>query len=190
MEKAFDSDWKFLKTAVEDLENFVLAPQDSWPIAGSARQAGPRDTGRLTIGNLMLAKARLDAMPVDDPRQKKLQEANLVIEQVRTRWRANWARKAEKEFKHRLNLWSNYLHDLLDDTGRHASGYPDAVRWRLILKLLLDEVDGIDPAAATSLNGLDRRLQMAGRNGAFVWEPEVEPAFPLPHYWYLYLTFS
>jgi hypothetical protein len=190
MEKVFDSDWRYLKTAADDLESFILAPQDSWPIAGTDRRGGPRDTGRLTIGYLMLARQRLKALPQDDPRQDALREANERIDQVRTRWRANWGRKAEKEFNKRLNLWNNYVNDLLDDTGRQLSGYPEASRWRVMLKFLKDEAARIDPAGIAAVNGLDRRLRTVGRDGPFVWEPEIEPAFPQEDYWYLYLTFS
>jgi hypothetical protein len=189
MGKAFDSDWKYFKAAVDDLHDFILAPQDSWPLSGSARRGGPRNTGRLTIGNLLLARARLTALPPDDPRQEAIKAENERIQQVRERWRANWARKAEKEFQDRLNLWNTYLNELLEDPIRHASGYSDAVRWRVILHLLLDEADRINPSAAAALNGLDRRLRMAGEDGPFVWEPEFEPAFPRDQYWYLYLKF-
>jgi hypothetical protein len=189
MEKALESDWKYYQAAVDDLEEFVLAPQDSWPLSGAARRAGPRDTGRLTIGNLLLARARLEALSDDIPQQEGLKTATDQLEQVRERWRANWARKAEKEFQNRLNLWNNYVNGLLDDAARHASGYPDAVRWRVILQLLHNEVDRIDPGERAALNGLDRRLRVAGKDGPFVWESEVEPAFPKDQHWYLYLSF-
>jgi uncharacterized protein YukE len=189
MEKALESDWKYYQAAVDDLEDFILAPQDSWPLSGAARRAGPRDTGRLTIGNLLLARARLAALAEDSSHHEALKTANDQIQQVRERWRANWARKAEKEFQNRLNLWNTYVNELLDDNARHISGYPDAVRWRVILELLLDEADRIDPGARAALNGLDRRLRVAGKDGPFVWEPEVEPAFPKEQFWYLYLSF-
>jgi hypothetical protein len=190
MGKAFDSDWKYFEAAVGDLEDYILAPQDSWPLSGAARRGGPRETGRLTIGNLLLARARLQALPQDDPRQEALHQADETLQQVRERWRANWARKAEKEFQNRLNLWTSFIGDLLKDTTRHVSGYPDAVRWRVILQLLLDEADRIDVPAREALNGLDRQLRRTGKEGPFVWDPEIEPAFPREQYWFLYLNFT
>jgi len=190
MEKVFESDWKYISAAVDDLESFILAPQDSWPIAGTDLKGGPRDTGRLTVGYLALARQRLTALPPSHPHQDALRKANERIDQVRSRWRANWGRKAEKEFNKRLNLWNNYVNDLLDDTARHLSGYSDAVRWRVMLKLLEGEVTQMDASISSFLKTLDRRLQKAGRDGAFVWEPEVAPAFPRDPYWYLYLTFA
>jgi hypothetical protein len=190
MEKALESDWRYIKAAVDDLEDFILAPQDSWPVAGTDLRGGPRDTGRLSIGYLMLARERLKALPQDDARQGALRKATERIEQVRARWRANWARKAEKEFNKRLNLWNNYVNELLEDVGRHQSGYSEATRWRVMLKLLQDEVDHLDSGLVSFVQNLDRRLRKAGRVGSFVWEAEVEPAFPREVFWYLYLTFS
>jgi hypothetical protein len=190
MDKAFDRDWRYLKMAVEDLEDFILAPQDSWPIAGTDRRGGPRDTGRLTVGYLMLSRQRLTAMPEHDPRQNELREANQRIDQVRSRWQANWSRKARKEFTQRLTLWTNYLNDLLDDHGRHFSGYPEAARWRTMLKYLQEEAGRIAPGGTASVQSLDRRLRSAAKEGSFVWEPEFEPAFPRQEYWYLYITFD
>lgn len=189
MQKAFERDWKFIKKAVDDLEEFILAPQDSWPIAGSDLKGGPRDTGRLTVGYLMLSRWRLTALAQSDAHQDELSEANKRIDQVRARWRANWARKAEKEYHKRLNLWNNCVNELLEDPGRHASGYADAVRWRAMLELLEGEVSHPDPSLIAFIQKLDHRLQNAGRVGAFVWEVEVMPAFPRDQFWYLYFGF-
>jgi hypothetical protein len=186
MEKALASDWKYIKKAVDDLEDFILAPQDSWPIAGTDLKGGPRDTGRLTIGYLLLSRRRLTALAQDDPRHDELRAANQRIDQVHDRWRANWARKAEKEYNKRLNLWNNCVNELLDDPKRHAAGYADGVRWRAMLDLLKGEVSHLDPSLTVFIQSLDRRLQNAGRAGPFVWEAEVMPAFPKEQFWYLY----
>jgi len=144
----------------------------------------------LTIGNLMLSKARLNALLAGGAQGNELADLSRRIDEFRQQWRVNWGIKAAREYGSRINLWQQYLHELRGDAHRNAAVYPSEVRQRAILHLLLAEVNDIPTGQKEQLNMLDQILRGLSQPGPFVWEPELASGFPKEDFWFLYVTFA
>jgi hypothetical protein len=166
----------YFEVGIQELTEYLLSDELYWPV--SARGV---DLPRLTIGGLLLAQARLHAW------HKHMDIASLEdrMGAVRLKWRVAWERKAAREFQARLDLWQNYLSDYRYAPDRHADAYPQEVRWRTMLQLLLDQLPASSSGGA-SLAGLDRLLETAFLPGKFVWEPQLSSAFSQKEFWFLY----
>lgn len=188
MDKETAGDWAFVKAAAASLENYLLSPQLYWPLSLSSGRSASGGIDRLTIGNLLLIMKRLEALPQAQPGE--LEALARQMHQVQQRWPANWSRKVGQEFTARLRLWQDYLNELFSDVSGYASGYANAVRWRTILLLIQDDVENPGAGQASLLAVLDRQLKAAAAPGPFVWDAQVQPAFPPGCYWFLYLSFK
>lgn len=187
MAKILERDWAFVREGVENLEQYLLSPELYWPLGRLAGSGG--GATQLTVGNLVLSQKRLSAVDWPAEEQQRLDEANRQIETVRAHWRANWAKKAQREVTARLKLWMDYVHEVLGETGRRSGGYAYEVRWRVILQLLMDDLDEHMVTEEQALGNLDSRLRSNTTMDGFVWEPEVERGFPQVPFWYLYIKF-
>jgi hypothetical protein len=181
---AFESDWAFLRAAVGDLREYILSAELYWTLRPVQRFQIPQ----LTIGSVLLSQARLSALPLNGPQENELSDLSRQIHAMREEWRANWGLKTGREFGSRLNLWQQYIRELRGDIRRNASAYPSQVRARAILRLLRSELTGPVPQAEEdTLTMLDQILRGLSRPGPFMWEPEVEDAFPQEGFWFLYM---
>lgn len=188
MAKILERDWAFVREGVESLEQYLLSPELYWPLGRLAGSGG--GATQLTPGNLLLSQKRLNAVDWPPEEQQRLDEANRQIEAVRARWRANWAKKAQREVTARLKLWMDYVHEVGGESGRRSGGYAYEVRWRVILQILNEALDTPMITEEQALANVDSRLRMITEAGEFVWEPEVERGFPREKYWYLYVKFK
>jgi hypothetical protein len=166
----------FFETGVQELVDYLLSDELYWTIT-NRNVSLPR----LTIGGLLLARACLQAWeelaglsPVEDR-----------MESIRAKWRAAWEKKAASELHARFDLWRNYLSDYRRAPEEQAEAYPQEVRWRVILQLLLDEL-ATPPPEQDSLSQLDRSLQAAFVPGKFIWESRLVSTFPRGKFWFLY----
>jgi hypothetical protein len=185
---AFENDWVFLQAALPDLQRYILSKDLYWPLTLPARAPHGVKIPQLTIGNVLLSEARLAALSLESAQLAELAGYATRIEQVRKDWRANWGRKTGQEHTSRLNLWRQYLRELRTDSRANAAFYTNEVRHRAILRLLLVEIlDVIPQNDAEQINQLDEMLRMIAQPGPFVWELEVESAFPRDGFWFLYL---
>ena len=185
---AFDNDLEFLRAAVPDLQQYILSKDLYWPLRMSNPTPGAVQIPQLTIGNLLLAQARLSALTLDASRSTERDELLGQFQQIREEWRSNWSMKAAHEFSSRLNLWQQYLRELRGERRAQAV-FSNEVRQRAILSLLQPEIlDGIPANEAEQLKMADDMLRSMTAPGSFVWDPEVEKAFPQEPYWFLYVS--
>ncbi len=167
-----ETDALYLKAGLEELESYLLSGEVYWPLGRSSLP-------RLTLGNLLLSRLRLKARGL----LSAAEEARL--EEQRFRWRIAWEKKVQREFRSRLRLWKNYLEDYSETPSAFASDYPQEVRQRAILELLQAEL--ATPLPETLLLGqLDDHLRTVFIPGPFLWEADLQPAFPKETWWYLY----
>lgn len=186
MNKICEKDWEFLKAAAPELQDYLLSQELYWPSPLFTRGGMASGEFSLTLGNVLLSLQRLRALTLPEADQKRLEELAAQVEAVRNRWRSNWGKKAQQEFKARLALWRNYLDDLRGNVERFHSSYANAVRWRAILHLLNAEVNTLSLPENETLAGLDGRLRAITSSGSFVWEAELQQGFPPEPYWFLY----
>lgn len=159
-------DRKYLETGIEALQSYLFSDVTYYPMTAPLPS--------LTIGGLLLAQRRLHAYESASP-------LDLRLDTLRTKWRANWEKKAAEERKTRFRLWGNYLSEYRD-TKELADYYAHEVRLRVMLGLLTDELDD-DPE---ELIVLDQLLRANFRSGSFVWDEALMNVFSRDDFWFLY----
>lgn len=183
-----ESDLIFLRAAVPDLRDYILSNELYWTLRPGARMPGGSAVPQLTIGNLLLAQARLAAIEATPEENLELANLSRQVQAVREEWLANWGQKAGREFSSRLNLWQQYLRELRGDGRAQSAYFAREVRNRAILTLLAAELRPEVPAAEKEqLAMLDTILRGLTTSAEFAWEPELARAFPPETFWYLYV---
>lgn len=163
------------------LSQDLFGPLDAQPPAGELYYP------RLTLGNLLLAMQRLRATCGSDRELERLRAVLAKKDEIRAQWRVAWERKAAWEFKARLNQWRNFIEEYRQEPEAHADRYGVESRLRVILHLIEIDLGKVeDQAQAELLHSLDLILSKRLTPAGFLWGPELQPAFPLETYWYLY----
>jgi hypothetical protein len=170
------TDQLFYEAGISELQDYLLSENLYWRL--SYPKAG--ELPMLTIGGLLLARRRLQNAPHAD-----LDALDFNLHTLRSKWRAAWERKVRHEIRARTELWHNFLADYRHAPEQHADAYPQEVRWRVIIHLLLQEIEDL-PAETEVLTELDRILRLSFIPGQFVWEPELASSFERDPFWYLY----
>jgi hypothetical protein len=170
------TDHLFYETGVSELQDYLLSENLYWRL--SPKKGG--ELPMLTVGGLLLARRRLQAAP-----HLRLDSLDFTLHTLRSKWRSAWERKVRHETRARTELWHNFLADYRHAPDQHADAYPQQVRWRVIIHLLLQELEGL-PAEAEALTELDRILRLSFIPGRFIWDPELAPSFERDPVWYLY----
>ncbi len=183
--KTFEYDLGYIQAGAEVMESYLLSDEVFWPISTTAPEGAP-DYPRLTLDGLLLAACRLKAYPRDPAQTAQVQYAVADVEQIRSKWRVMWEKKAGRCYSVRLRMWSDFLEEYRSNPQENADRYSYEVRIRVMLELLKSESDGRPPAEIEMLSGLDRYLKSVFRSDGFSWEAEVQAGFPKEIYWYLY----
>ncbi len=181
----FTYDIRYLQAGTEVLENFLLSSEIYWPIGASA-PAGEAPYPQLTLGGLALSAARAAAKAGTAVERSELAGVTNKIEAARRKWRVAWGKKASQEVRGRLTQWRNFLEDYRENPGANYDRYPYEVFRRVVIQLLETDAEGLSEAEREMIQGLDVILRANLKNGAFVWEPDLQPAFPISIYWYCY----
>jgi hypothetical protein len=182
---SFEYDLRYLQAGLEQLENYLLA-NDLYRSIGVGAPSGEPPYPQLTPGGLLLALARMRALAASQAQQSQLSEAERRLDDIRTRWRVAWGKKASADFHARLKLWGDFLNEYRDQTTAHYDRYPYEVSRRVQLNLLAPETLDLPTAEQQALNGLDKLLRVVFIPGPFIWETKLVTSFPQPDYWFLY----
>jgi hypothetical protein len=142
----------------------------------------------LTLGGILLSKARAWAYPISISQQAELQILNDQIEAEKIQWRVAWGKKAARSFQARLKLWCDYLDETIDKPEANADRYSYEVERRVMLHLLSPEAENLPQAHRDMLAALDVRLRGVFHSGEFIWDPQIRSGFPEEEFWYLYGT--
>lgn len=169
-----EKDKVYVEAGIPELEDYLLSDELYWPITTRGF-----DLPRLTIGGILLAKARLEA------RGERIEALKAQLDTVRSRWRVAWETKAGRGVQSRMRLWGNYLSDYRQNPEGHADTYPHEVRYRVMLHLLMNELS-TSPSEQKELAQLDSLLRVNLIFSDFIWETELQAGFPREVYWYLY----
>lgn len=180
------NDLAYISAAVGDLQEYLLSSHLFWPITGKKGVLLTGDTDQLTPGNVLLALFRLKAAALSQEEYQAFTKNQTLLNETIQKWRSNWKRKSEYEFKKRLDLWSDYLQNLFSEPQSHRGDYPFHVRNRFILDLLIDEIGEPEPAVRQLITSQDAHFYRATQKGPFVWEQAIQKAFPEETFPYLY----
>jgi hypothetical protein len=178
-------DMRFFQAGIEELEQYLLSKDIYWPIGISALVGEPTYP-QLTLGALLLVQERLEATAGTAQQQAEFQKLQDQLNAIRSHWRAAWGKKAQVEFRARLNLWRDFLSDYRNDPGAHYDRFGYEAGRRVMLQLLYPEADELPQAHIELLAALDAQLKALLQPGAFVWELKLAKSFPPDTYWYLY----
>jgi len=176
-----EDDLNYLQGASASLETYLLSNELFWPLGGGFSRG--MVSSRLSLGALLLTMARLQASA--NP-TSNLTQMLQRIEATRKQWRVHWEKKAVREFTSRLNLWQNALADLGSGSNNEQAVYSVEVRNRVMVELLQVEAGQIPDHELSRIQGLDSKLKSSFIPGEFIWEPDLQSAFPPTIFWYLY----
>ncbi len=178
-------DLRYLSAGLSILEDYLLSKELYWPI-GITAPASETPYPQLTLGGLLLARARLSSRQLDAAVDRELTRLTTRMDTLREQWRTAWGNKAHKEFHARFNLWRDFIEDYRDKPHAHFDRYAFEVIRRVQLDLLKSEVKQLSTADLEALEGLDYLLRTLLVRGDFIWEADYQPGFPSPTFWYLY----
>ena len=183
--KSFEYDLGYLQAVIVVIEDYLLVDELFWPINASPPEGEPAFP-QLTLGGMLLAEARLKALPVNRSQEEQRLHILSELERARAKWRVNWEKKAQHSLSVRLRMWADFLEEYRSNPQDNAGRYRYEVRLRVMLELLSRECGEVVPAERESLAGLDLYLRGELEMGGFIWEPEVQSSFPREPFWYLY----
>ncbi len=182
---SIDYELRYLQAGLSILEDYILSNDLYWPIGVRAESGNP-PYPRLTLGGILFANKKAQALPQNFKQQRELQEIEAQMVDLQNRWRVAWGKKAAAEFHSRLQLWNNFWEDFRENPDANVDRYNYEVNRRVQLELLSDSTDHIPRAEQEMLAGLDGKLHAILMPGDFIWEPELASSFPPDKYWYLY----
>jgi hypothetical protein len=172
-----------------DFADYVISDVVYWQLreAGSFWAPYPK----LTIGGILLQTHKLRHFypTLSSGQQKEAhhlfsQQANLF-----EKWQSNLHKKALHELQGRFKSWQWFLEDLQENPRVAIRNYRTEVNARVYLHLLLQLLQPQPQAQqiAETLQSLDHHLRQSVQTGKFVWESDLQPAFPAKEFWFLYL---
>jgi hypothetical protein len=182
-----ESDLGYLNAGLASLESYLLSDDIYWNLRAPSPPGEPAYP-QLTLGNLLLARARLAAWPLSPDQSRLFSELESTMEAIRTKWRAAWTKKAEREFGARLRLWRDFLDDYRRNPETNLDRYPYEVSRRVMLHLLESESNQPSKHELELLEGLDKVLSAIHVPGEFIWDQELRGGFPPQKFPYLYGT--
>ncbi len=153
-------------------------------------QANRRAWPKLTIGGALerLCRLNIGRDHLTAEQRARLDRVQQTFETIRTTHLARYRTKAMRELQSRLDAWEWFLDDYVQRPSEMAAYYPNEVRARLKIALLVETLQGeagLD-AKIQRLQWLDERLRADFLPGEFVWDATLSPAFPSEPYWWLY----
>ena len=175
-----DYDRAYLRYAFDLLERYLLSDDLYWQVSLKAPKGAPPYPS-LTPGNILLSLRRLKARGAADDFQAELEAA-------KAKWGAHWRQKEEREANARFRQWRDFLTQYGQEADEPAPYYHYEVRERVILRLLEEDLGDLPPEVAVGLRKLDEILRASFAPGEFIWEPDLQPAFPRDEFWFLYGT--
>lgn len=182
---SIEYDLKYIQAGLVDLEGYLLSKELYWPVGASA-PAGETHYPRLTLGNLLLARARLSGRELSSEQRSEFDRLDKRVQEIRQQWQVAWGQKATREFSARLRLWRDFLNEYRKQPKANLDRYAYEVNRRVTLQLLSSETGEVPGEEVELLSGLDELLRAVFLPGQFVWDAELEASFPENIYWYLY----
>jgi hypothetical protein len=184
---SLEYDLVYLQNGLIDLEGYLLSNELYWPV-GANSPPGEPPYPRVTLGNLLLSKKRLQAQSLDGENNVEFERIKERLDGTKSEWRVAWGRKAAREFSARLTLWRDFIEEYRKKPEANIDRYAYEVSRRVLLELLKAEAENVSDEEKELLAGLDEVLSALLVPGDFVWEEQLQGAFPKGQFWYLYGT--
>ena len=175
----------FCIASVAELRDYLLSENLYWPLQSKVFSRQP-NKAIMTIGAVLLAmeQARTLALTISQSLELDRVEADLIAQ--RTSWRSAWENKAQEEFHARLRRWGQYQEDFYRMEENYSPDYCYEVRWRVVLELLITDLNYLTTSDKERLRELDQQLWTILIPGEFIWDSILSSGFPRERYWYLW----
>jgi len=183
--KSLEYDLRYVRAALEVLEEYVLSEEVFWPIGVNPPEGEP-DYPRLTLDGLLLARVRLEAHTMSTEEKDQVERVRSKMDVNRSKWRVAWEKKAGQCYRVRVRMWGDFIQEYQDNPMDNTDRYSYEVRLRVMLELLKSEINGQHTEEIELLNGLDGYLKRVLVPDRFIWEAEIQIGFPRDMFWFLY----
>ena len=184
---SIEYDLGYLSEGLASLESYLLSDEIYWNMRVPSPPGEPAYP-LLSLGGLLLAKARLNARRLSMEQSGRLSQLETRIEVNRTHWRAAWTKKAQREFTARLRLWRDFIEEYRQNPAANIDRYAYEVNRRVMLHFLKAEANQISEPEQEMLAGLDKILLAVLIPGEFIWDKELQSGFQPQTFPYLYRT--
>ena len=181
-------DLAVLVSMAGDFDDFVKSDVVFWQLTDD----GPllNRYPKLTVAGLLFCMHKLHLLPdLLAPAQHARCAAQIsAVRENFSAWRANIERKAVREFAGRLRSWSWFVDEACLEQKAAVRHYAQEAYGRMYLHLLLDLLQNhsTHAALAAQVATCDQRLRSVWAPARFVWDAQLQPAFPAAVYWFLY----
>ena len=181
-------DIAILKSILYDFVPFIQSDIVFWQLS----KPGPflNRYPKLTVAGILFCVRKLTMVECET--EHKIQdEKNRLVERLcdhLSRWHANVERKALIETLGRLRSWEIYIDECLEDASDCSQHYLEEVYGRVYIQLLLDILGDTKELKdiRIRINKCDDNLYRMFNSGRFIWEKDLQIAFPPKEQWYLY----
>ncbi|GAB4278792.1 MAG: hypothetical protein Kow0080_30640 [Candidatus Promineifilaceae bacterium] len=156
-----------------------------WPMAALS-------VPRLTLGGYLMRQHRLLALKglLSAEEQVRVDETVAAFNTAVSERIVRLEKHAHQEIDARLRQWRAYLDDLQKEYHLNVSNYATAVESRVMLEALTDYLQRpphqLNTAVLPRIGQIDAYLQARWEPGAFGWDEQWQPAYPVETYWWLY----
>ena len=187
---AIERDLHEAEVMVQGLENY-LRHDDLYasPVGGFLAFS---DMPTLTVGALLMRLRRLDILQakLSDDQRQRLQAATRQHDSIRKAWRVHYDKKLLREANSRLDSIGQYFADVAQNMDQAAGSYQPEVLKRTIVHDIRDAMAQLkieDADLEEKVRQVDNRLgAIALEHCDFLWDSQLEPAYPKKDYWWLY----
>ena len=177
-------DLAYVEAMAAELKNYLLSDILYWSI--SARDY---TLPKGTLGGLLLRLHRLHGLydQLTPAQQTRVDGAERAVTAELDQWTVQAEEKALRAIRARYESWRQYLNELGDEPDRYASEYPTQAEGRTDLELLLELAgDAVDARVETQIFALDQITRGLTEKVGFIWDEEMQAAFPEERFWWLY----
>lgn len=187
---SFDQDLREAEAMVKALENYLKGSELYTSIGGGFLGFGNMPS--LTVGALLMRLRRLGMlrMQLTTGQREQLHALQQQHQAVRDEWRAHYEKKILWEANSRLDAIRHYFTEAAQSMELAANAYkPEQLRRTIVQDILAAMAElGIQSAELDDkVRQTDSRLSsLAGEHTGFLWDPQLEPAYPQKDYWWLY----
>jgi hypothetical protein len=184
-----DQDLREAEAMTKGLENYLKGDTLYASAGGGIFSFG--NMPNMTVGALLMRLRRLGVlrMQLNTQQREQLAELNRQHEETRDEFRAHYEKKMLWEANSRLDSIRQYFSDAATPDGAASNYAPEQLRRTIVQELLvaMDELRIQSAEIDTKVNQIDSRLNgIATERSGFLWDAQLEPAYPQKDYWWLY----
>ena len=172
--QGMEEDRRFILATLDELEQYLSSSVILWRLRNTTQPLSP--------GNLLLALVRLKTIN----ERPEIHDDVLELEGLIDANRLVWENRTRQEIPLRLNQYRDLVDEYLEQ-GTIDAGYRSNISTRVKLELLFNGLVAAPMVEQRKVDELDRKFYGLVREGAFIWEPELEKCFSKSIYGYLYV---